>query len=279
MCWTSCSTPTLRTTTRTSITARSWAASSRMAGPTGSSPGCASSSSGWRWTSCTSWGICSTAAPGPTSSWTCCSTTTMWTSSGATTTWCGWGRPPAAPSAAPPSSRRPWPTTTTGCWRTATASICGTCSAWPTTTTGRTICPSGCPTPTRPAAPTPRGCCTAAPSCTRPFPSSCSSWSAPSSTATPISRWRGGTTCAGSTLPKGRWTSRAGNTPCGTPASPRWTRRTPPPSTPTNSWCWTSWWPPSARAPSCSSTSGSSTPRAASTTSKTATCSTTGRCP
>ena len=47
----------------------------------------------------------------------------------------------------------------------------------------------------------------------------------------PIFRWRGGTTCAGSTLPKGRWTSRAGNTPCGTPASPRWTRRTPPPST------------------------------------------------
>ena len=83
----------------------------------------------------------------------------------------------------------------------------------------------------------------------------------------------------GSTLPKGRWTSRAGNIPCGTPASPRWTRRTPPPSTPTNSWCWASWWPRSARAPSCSSTSGSSTPRAASTTSRMATYSITGRCP
>lgn len=54
--WMSCSMPTLRTTTRTFITGRSWAVSSKMAAPTGSSSGCVSSSSGWLWTSCTSWG-------------------------------------------------------------------------------------------------------------------------------------------------------------------------------------------------------------------------------
>ena len=40
--WTSCSTPILRTTTKTCIMGRSWAASSRTAGQTGSSCGCAS---------------------------------------------------------------------------------------------------------------------------------------------------------------------------------------------------------------------------------------------
>ena len=40
--WTSCSTPILRTTTKTCIMGRSWAASSRTAGQTVSSCGCAS---------------------------------------------------------------------------------------------------------------------------------------------------------------------------------------------------------------------------------------------
>ena len=65
-------------------------------------------------------------------------------------------------SASARCSRPRWPITTTACSRIATASTCGICSAWPSSSMGRTICPSGCPTPTRPAVPIPRACCTAA---------------------------------------------------------------------------------------------------------------------
>ena len=61
----------LPSTTKTSTTARSSAASSRMAAPISSSSVSVSSSSGWPWTSSTSWATCSTAAPAPTSSLTC----------------------------------------------------------------------------------------------------------------------------------------------------------------------------------------------------------------
>lgn len=75
-----------------------------------------------------------------------------------------------------------------GCSKTAMASTCGICSGWRSSSMATTTCPSGCPTPMRPAAPIRPVCSTAAPSCTRPSPSSCSRWSAASSTATPILR-------------------------------------------------------------------------------------------
>ena len=82
---------------------------------------------------------------------------------GATMTWYGWALPPAVPSASAPYLKPRWPTTTTGCWRTATASICGTCSAWQSSSTARMTFPSGCPTRTLPAAPIRKECSTAAP--------------------------------------------------------------------------------------------------------------------
>ena len=69
---------------------------------------------------------------------------------------------PEVLSASAPYLRPRLPTTTTGCWRIATASTCGTCSAWRSSSTVRTIFLSGCPTRTPPAAPIRRGCFTAA---------------------------------------------------------------------------------------------------------------------
>jgi len=186
--WMSCSTPTSKTTIKICTTARSWAASSRTAGLTNSSSACANSSSGWLWTSYISSVTCSTAAPARISSWTCSCATTMSISSGATTMWSGWVRLRAAPSASAPCSRPRWPTTTTGCSKTAMASTCGICNGWLSSSMATTTCPSGCPTPMRPAAPIRLVCSTAAPSCTRPSLFSCSRWSAASSTATPILR-------------------------------------------------------------------------------------------
>ena len=68
--WTSCSTPILRTTTRTFTTARSSTALCAMTGRMPTSPGCVRSSNGWRWTGCILWGTCLTAAPGQTGYWT-----------------------------------------------------------------------------------------------------------------------------------------------------------------------------------------------------------------
>lgn len=63
-------TPTLRTTTRTSITARSLRASSAMTAPTPILSASARSSSGWLWTVCTLWATCLTAARARTAFWT-----------------------------------------------------------------------------------------------------------------------------------------------------------------------------------------------------------------
>ena len=60
----------LRTTTRTSITARSLRASSAMTAPTPILSASARSSSGWRWTACTLWATCLTAARARTAFWT-----------------------------------------------------------------------------------------------------------------------------------------------------------------------------------------------------------------
>ena len=67
--WTSCCTPTLRTTIRNFTTGVFWIPSLTLAVRMTLSPLWRSSSSGWPCTACTSWVISSTAAPGRTSFW------------------------------------------------------------------------------------------------------------------------------------------------------------------------------------------------------------------
>ena len=172
-----------------------------------------------------------TAGPGRTSSWTPCWSTTVWTSSGATTTSCGWGRP-AAPA---PWWPRCWPipsiTTTWRSSRRDTASPCAPCLCLPTRNTGtamstalRSSSPGRTPTSTA------RRISCSPPGCTRPSPSSCSSWRDRSCSATRSTTWPTGCCWTRSTMRTAASPSGTSPIPWRTPTSPPWIPRTPIPS-------------------------------------------------
>ena len=138
--WTSCFTPTLRTTTRTYVLRPDHRAASSANDRADDyhHPLFASSSSGWPWTRLHIVGDLFDRGPRPDVILdTADGATTAWTSSGATTTWSGWARRPAARICIMHRAennaglQQPWT-----CWRTATASTSATCSGWPSSIYG-----------------------------------------------------------------------------------------------------------------------------------------------
>ena len=94
------------------------------------------------------------------------------------------GAAAAARCAWPASFARRWPTTTSKRWRTAMASACGPFRCLPSRRTPTATCRAFCRARS-PAVKIRRKICGAPRACTRPLPSFCSSWNAPSLPATP----------------------------------------------------------------------------------------------
>ena len=124
-----------------------------------------------------------------------------------------------------------------------------------------TASPSSSPAPTRTS--TARKINSSPPGCTRPSPSSSSSWRARSCCATRSTAWRTGCCWTRSTMRASASPSAASPTPWRMWTSPPWTPRTPTPSPRRRTASSTSSPPPSSAARSCKSTCASCTPRGA----------------